>query len=186
MLDVILGMNAESEISSRERLAKYWGESERSVHAYIFSAVGDFHDAQDVLQQVAMTVARHFDEYDETRPFVAWALWLAKFKIIDYYRKRTRDRLVYSEKVLDQIADEIVQQQPGRSARLVALEHCVAKLPAKSRKMIELRYFEEIPVEAVAETMHSTGGSVRVMLFRIRELLANCIRAQLTQEANNL
>lgn len=69
-------MNTDTETSSPLRLSKYWGKSVPSVHGYVFSAVGDFHNAQDVLQQVALNVARHFDEYKESRPFVAWTLSL--------------------------------------------------------------------------------------------------------------
>ena len=32
-----------------------------------------FADAEDVVQKVALTVARRFDEYDNERPFQAWA-----------------------------------------------------------------------------------------------------------------
>lgn len=179
-------MKQEHESETRERLARLWSEAESSVQAYVFSAVSGFHHAEDVVQQVALTVARRFDEYDEARPFVAWALWLAKSRIIDHYRKQASERRVFSDVVLDQIADVMSQQQPERSSKKAALDHCVGKLPEKSRKLLELRYLEDASVESVAKRIHSTGGAVRVMLFRIREILANCIRTRLAQEARDL
>ena len=176
-------MSKESEIETRERLSRLWGESEALVQAFVFSGIRDFQDAEDVVQQVALTVARRFDEYDESRPFVAWAIWLAKSRIADYYRDRGRERRVFSEAILNQIAAVLVQRQPERSARQEALEQCIEKLPQKSRRLIELRYMEQKSVESVAKAIDSTTGAVRVMLFRIRDMLADCIQSQLAREA---
>jgi RNA polymerase sigma-70 factor, ECF subfamily len=176
-------MNQEHEIAARERLARLWGEAESAVQAYVFSAVSDFHDAEDVVQQVALTVARRFDEYDPARPFVAWTLWLAKSRIIDHYRQCERRQRIFSDTVLDQVAAVLVQRQPERSARQAALEICLEKLPVKSRHLLELRYLEENSIESVAASIGSTGGAVRVMLFRVRDVLADCIQTQLAREA---
>ena len=55
------------EIDRRERLTRLWLEAESTVRAFVFSAVPEFQDAEDVVQQVALTVARRFDEYDTAR-----------------------------------------------------------------------------------------------------------------------
>ncbi len=60
-------MNQQHEIETREHLARLWNQAESAVQAYVFSAVSGFQDAEDVVQQVAMTVARRFNEYDESR-----------------------------------------------------------------------------------------------------------------------
>jgi len=109
-------MSKGPEIETRERLSRRWGEAEASVQAFVSSGVRDFHDAEDVVQQVALTVARRFEEDDPSRPFVAWAIWLAQSRIADYYRDRDRQRRAFSKALLDQIADVLIQRQPERSA----------------------------------------------------------------------
>ena len=175
-------MDMESELQTRERLARLWSETEPSVRAFVYSAVPHFADAADVVQQVALTVTRRFEEYDGRRPFVAWALWLAKSRIADHWRKAGRQRVVFSDEVMDRMAAALVEQQPDRSARQIALEHCIEKLPEKSRRMLDLRYTEAMPVEQVAQAVRSTTGSVRVLLHRVRSLLAECIQTQLGKE----
>jgi RNA polymerase sigma-70 factor (ECF subfamily) len=175
-------MNMASELQTRERLARLWSETEPSVRAFVHSAIPHFADAADVVQQVALTVTRRFEEYDGRRPFVAWALWLAKSRIADHWRKAGRQRVVFSDEVMDRMAQALVEQQPERSARQVALEHCIGKLPEKSRQLLDLRYAEALPVEDVARAMRSTAGSVRVLLHRVRSLLADCIEARLGKE----
>ena len=178
-----IGVDKEQEIEARERLTRLWLEAEPAVRAYVGAAVRGFHDAEDVFQQVALTVARRFDEFDDSRSFVAWALWLAKSRITDHYRKQGRERLVFSDGLLEQLAEMLVLQQPESSARQEGLEHCIEKLPEKSRRLLRLRYVEDRPVEEVANALQSTAGSVRVMLFRIRDLLAECIEREMTKEA---
>lgn len=172
-------VNDDHETNARERLARLWLEAEPSVQAFVFAAVNDPHDAEDVVQQVALTVARRFDEYDGARPFVAWALWLARSRIADHYRKQGRERLVFSDTLMDQLAEVLVQHQPGRTARQEALQRCLEKLPEKSRHLLALRYEEDAPMERVAEAIESSVGAVRVMLFRVRNLLADCINHEL-------
>ena len=68
--------------------------------------------------------------------------------------------------------------QPARQA---ALEHCLEKLPDKSRRLLDLRYVEETSIESMAQQIKSTAGTVRVTLFRVRDVLARCIQSQLAQ-----
>jgi RNA polymerase sigma-70 factor (ECF subfamily) len=176
-------MNHEDEIQARERLTLLWLDAEPAVRAYVSAVVRGFHDAQDVSQQVALTVARRFDEYDGSRPFVAWALWLAKSRIADHFRKQGREQLVFSESLMDELAEALEVRQRRVAERQAALERCVEKLPEKSRRILSLRYVEETSVEEMAEKLASTPGSVRVILFRIRNLLAQCIEGELMKEA---
>jgi RNA polymerase sigma factor (sigma-70 family) len=120
-------MDQQQASDIRERLSRLWMQAEPSVNAYVFATVQRFHDAEDVVQQVALTAARRFEEYDGSRPFVAWVLWLAKSKIIDYYRVQGRQKLVFSETLLDQTAARLVERQEADHAGAAALEKCVEK-----------------------------------------------------------
>jgi RNA polymerase sigma-70 factor (ECF subfamily) len=69
-------------------------------------------------------------------------------------------------------------------ARQAALESCLERLPEKSRRLLTLRYAEDASVAEVATAVQSTVGAVRVMLFRIRNLLSHCIEEQLANEGS--
>ncbi len=177
-------MDREQEIQTRERLTRLWLEAEPAVRAYVGAAVREFHDAEDVVQQVALTAARRFDEFDASRPFLAWVLWLAKSRVVDHYRQQARERRLFSEGLLDRLAAALVSQQAELPARQAALERCLERLPEKSRRLLTLRYAEDASVAEVATAVQSTAGAVRVMLFRIRNLLSQCIEEQLANEAS--
>jgi RNA polymerase sigma-70 factor (ECF subfamily) len=177
-------VDREQEIQTRERLTRLWLEAEPAVRAYVGAAVREFHDAEDVVQQVALTAARRFDEFDASRPFLAWVLWLAKSRIVDHYRQQARERRLFSEGLLDRLAAALVSQQAELPARQAALERCLERLPEKSRRLLTLRYAEDASVAEVATAVQSTAGAVRVMLFRLRNLLSQCIEEQLANEAS--
>ncbi|MEM8671677.1 MAG: sigma-70 family RNA polymerase sigma factor [Planctomycetota bacterium] len=170
------------ENQKREDFTHYWLEVEPSVSAYVFASISGFHDAEDMVQRIAQELARRFDEYDAQRPFVGWALWIAKSRVIDFYRTQNRVKVVFSDELLGQLADTIVHQADGRNGRREALEACLDELPPKSRRILDLRYVEERSAEETARRIGSTSGSVRVLLSRVRTVLATCIERRLATE----
>ncbi len=170
------------ENQKREEFTHHWLEAEPSVSAYVFASIAGFHDAEDVVQRIAQELARRFDEYDSGRPFVGWALWIAKSRVMDFYRAQNRTRIVFSHELLSQLADTIVRQADGRSRRREALEACLDELPPRSRRLLELRYVEERSTAEMARETSSTSGSVRVLLSRVRTALASCIEQRLAME----
>jgi RNA polymerase sigma-70 factor (ECF subfamily) len=176
-------MTGPTEIELRERWTQLWLEAEPAVRAFIFTSISSFEDAEDVVQKVAMEAARRFREYDATRSFQAWVLWLAKSRVIDFYRVKGREHVVFSEPLLDRLADNLASRVPrSPSARAAALEHCIEKLPDKSHQLLTLRYENGASAQEIAEALKSSAASVRVMLHRVRNLLADCIELELRKE----
>jgi RNA polymerase sigma-70 factor (ECF subfamily) len=175
-------MKNESEMEAREQLTHLWIEAETVVRAFVFSAISSFADAEDVVQKVALTVARRFDEYDQERSFEAWAIWIAKSRVIDHYRVKGREKLMFSESLLDGLAESLISQQAKQSNRAAAMEQCIEKLPDKSRLLLKLRYDEGDSAKEIAKVMKSSAASVRVMLHKVRNMLADCINLQLSGE----
>ncbi|MCR9291718.1 MAG: sigma-70 family RNA polymerase sigma factor [bacterium] len=170
------------EKQKREEFTQEWLDAEPSVSAYVFASISGFHDAEDVVQRIAQELARRFDEYDSSRPFVGWALWIAKSRVIDFYRAQDRTRVVFSDELLGHLADTIAKQADGRSHRREALQACLDELPPRSRRLLNLRYVEELSAAEMAQETGSTSGSVRVLLSRIRTALASCIERRLAME----
>ena len=170
------------ENQKREEFTHHWLDAEPSVSAYVFASITGFHDAEDVVQRVAQELARRFDEYDSSRPFIGWALWIAKSRVIDFYRAQDRTRVVFSDELLSQLADTIAKQADSRSDRREALEACLNELPPRSRRLLGLRYVGERSAAEIAREIGSTSGSVRVLLTRVRTALASCIERRLALE----
>ena len=157
-------------------------DAQASVLSFICASIPRFHDAEDVLQEVAIEIADHFDQYDETRPFIGWAIGIARFKIAAYFRKHSREEALLGGALLARVADAHIAQHTQLDERRRFLEECLDELPSKSRSAIIMRYGDEASSEVIAEKIGSTEGSVRVLLTRTRVRLLDCVRAKLAAE----
>jgi len=113
------------ENRKRQEFELCWPKAELSVSAYVFAAVAGFHDAEDVVQRIAQELARRLDEYDCARPLIVWALWIAKSRVIDSYRKQSRSQLFFSNELLQWLSETVSEQAEGRDQRREALETCL-------------------------------------------------------------
>ena len=116
-----------------------------------------------------------YDQYDQTRPFGAWAVGVAKYEVLYYRRERATDKHLFGDDIVEQIASryEILAEEvdPLRDA----LKHCLDKLEGRSKRVIELRYRRGLPSAAIADEMDLTAGAVRMLLCRVRDTLRRCI-----------
>lgn len=167
-----------SELSpsrTRELLARNWIKAQSSLMAFIIASTPQFSDAEDLLQEVAAEVALRFDDYDPSRPFLPWALWVAKIKIADFYRMKQRRQVVFLEESMDALAAACVRAHETMSEERRALERCLAKLTDRSRKLLHMRYFEDLPPQQIGAILGMASQSVRVSLSRIRTALSECV-----------
>lgn len=169
--------------ASREEFTRLWLASEASVSTYVFASIAEFHDAEDVVQQIALNAASRFDDFDQERPFLGWILWIAKSRILNFYRQQGRRKVHFSDEVLQQLADAISTREATiGNRRREALELCLERLPDRSRQLLDLRYIQELSTKKIAAAVELTGGSVRVTLTRIRTALGDCIQHRLSTE----
>ena len=97
---------ASAGVDSLQTLSILWLAAQPIVGGFIASQIRDFNESQDILQEVAADVVKNFTKYDSSKPFVAWAIAIARFKIADFHRANSFDRLVFDEEVIESIAAE--------------------------------------------------------------------------------
>ena len=105
-------------------IARLWTLAQPAVSAFVGSIVRDFRDRDDVLQEVAVAVIDSFQSYDPSRPFVAWAIGVARNHVRNYLRGQKRDRHVFSleSEAMDSVAQALLFLVPpvrGESAMKV-------------------------------------------------------------------
>lgn len=164
------------ESGERAQLAADWERARTAVFAQLVAGIGSFHDAEDVLQEVAVSVAKNYGTYDPSRPFVAWALGIARNHMLMYFRKHQRDRLVFNEHLMRVIAQhlESIADEPADHRR-EALHRCLNQLDADRRRLIDLRYSSGLSVEEMAQRLDKSVAAVKGSLHRVRKALEKCV-----------
>jgi RNA polymerase sigma-70 factor, ECF subfamily len=166
---------------TQEQFTRLWTQAHPAIAGYVAAVVTDLHAADDVLQEVALTLLRKFAEYDTARPFTAWAMGVAKTAILSERRDRARalSRLrPATVESLEQVWQEIL---PTADARRGALTDCLRSVSGRSRELVVLRYEEAIEPQDIATRLGMTSVAVRVALTRIRAALQSCIEKRLTR-----
>jgi len=126
-----------------------------------------------------VVLVRKFHEYDRSRPFVGWAIGVAKMKILGYRRDKALDRLVFDETLVEQIADDYGQLEEEPLPVRDLLVQCVAELEGRAREAIRLRYAEQMKTPCIAESLNMSHGAARVLLTRARTTLRLCVEKYL-------
>ena len=160
-------------------------EHQSRIHAYVYSLVGDRSRAMDVVQETNLVLWRRFDDYDLQRPFLPWALAIARRQVLAHIRDRKRDRLLLDETLAEQLSVEAEQQAAHYEALRDALRRCVAMLPPASREFLNGRYQLGLSLADLASRAQRTVGAVKVAMLRIRRRLEACVRDRLVSETHH-
>ncbi len=166
-------------LASATEFAKLWSRVQPNVFAYVSATVRRFQDAEDVLQNVAVSGIRKFDQYDPDRPFVPWIIGIARIEILKYLRAHGRDQHEFvDEELLVQLAGACERTFPELDHQRAALAKCLPKLNGRMREIVELRYGKAMKTGMIAEALSLAPGYVSVVLNRAYQQLRKCIDRQ--------
>ena len=166
---------------------RFWISAQSSVAGYIHSLVRDHALAKDLVQETALVLFRRFSEYDGGRPFLAWALGIARFQVMGMRRDAARTLVTFDDELLAGFTETWCELSPDSGERGDALRECLRELPQKASHLIGLRYYEGLSAtEIAARTGSGNEGSVRVFLQRIRQQLRECVERRLRLEGGPL
>jgi RNA polymerase sigma-70 factor, ECF subfamily len=160
-----------------EELAAYWTGAQRAVAAFVRTLATDFHESEEILQRVAVTLVRKYEQYDPSRPFIAWAIGIAKIETLAFLRERSKERLVFDDSLVAGIAESHERASQASSSIPQFLSECIEELDGRSRRAIQLRYGEDLRTAQIAKALEIGDGAARMLLSRARIMLRKCVEA---------
>ena len=146
-----------------------------ALHGFLMSLVHDLHAADDLLQDLAERMWRKFDDYDVTRPFVAWGIGFARLLAMEWRRKQQRLAIPLDDETLARLADQAADDIPRQDERRHALRDCLRQLTDLQRRTIHTRYHDEIPVPEIARAWKRSEMAIYQTLKRAHAALLDCI-----------
>ena len=168
----------KSDLPDHESFMRLWVGHQSRVYAYIRALVFSRADAEDILQEVAVVLWRKFDQFVPGSRFDQWAYRVARNQILYFRQKCTRDRLLFSQELMDQLADELAASHPARSEYLDALESCLDGLPEGDRALVQQRHQPGATNRSVSKLRGKSESAISRALDRIYLALLQCIRGK--------
>jgi len=167
------------QAGDRDAAAGLYDRHADRVHRICYRIVLDPSQAQDCVQEVWLKVFRKLGRFRGDRSFEAWLNTVTANTAIDYYRRVARHRNhISSGGIHRNIA--ATDENPGHwqlDSELVRerISDALGTISVNQRTAFVLRYYEEMPVAEIAETLGCSQGAVRTHIRR--SLLA--LRAKL-------
>lgn len=152
---------------------------QRRLYLYILAQVPNATDAEEILQETNLVIWRKCDRFQPGTNFFAWTSRIASYEVLKYRERRRRDKLLFSEKFLEAVSEEVVSNEGRLEERRKALQSCLGRLRPEDRDLIRQRYASGRNGKAVAEMLGRPANSVYQSLGRIRRALLECIKRRL-------
>ena len=152
-----------------------------AILGFIRTLLPQTSEAEDLLQKTCLIAWQKFDQFDPSTKFSTWACQIAYFEVKNYLRTRSRDRHVFSDQLLDQIAEQTTRESDRLSAERAALHKCVESLVPEERDLLANAYAPGMTVPQIAEQVGKSANSLYKQLNRIRQRLHACITKRIEQ-----
>ena len=158
-------------------LDKYWNE----VYGFMLQRTENETDAEDIAIE---TFSKAFDKiatYNSEYQFNTWLIAIAKNVHIDMLRKKKSTLFVEITDEEDQQAYNIADSSPSAEDELITEQNLsrllqfIKELKPHYQEVIQLRYFQELSYQEIAEQLNEPLSNVKIKLLRAKKLLAEII-----------
>lgn len=159
-------------------LTLYWEDFYRvygpMVVATVRHYVADRDDADDLVQEIWLTVSRRLPQFewrDSRGGFRAWMSKLVRDKTVDLIRRRLRQLSVTTaDKALDELlerGDQELEAQLSREAVRAAVEELRPQIGELNYAILHAHYWQQQTAPAIARTLGLTVHQARCRLHRV-------------------
>ena len=130
---------------------------------------GDASDAEDLVQETLIAVHTRRESYDPSKPFTSWAFSIARYKMIDEFRRRG----LRTTLPIDGVEDLFAQDDYEAASAAIDLDRLMADLPSQQRLAIRQVKIEGLSVTEAAERSGLSRSNVKISIHRgLKTLLA--------------
>ncbi|MES2811726.1 MAG: sigma-70 family RNA polymerase sigma factor [Bacteroidota bacterium] len=158
-------------------LDKYWNE----VYGFMLQRTENETDAEDIAIE---TFSKAFDKiatYNPEFQFNTWLIAIAKNVHIDLLRKKKSSLFVDINDEDDNIAYDVADDSPSAEDQLIIdqnlsrLLQFIKQLKPAYQEVIQMRYFQEMSYQEIADDLNEPLNNVKIKLLRAKKLLAEII-----------
>jgi RNA polymerase sigma-70 factor, ECF subfamily len=159
--------------------------NQNRIYAYVLTLIGNYTDADDVMQETISVMWQKFSDFKTGTNFVSWGITIAHYKILDYRRNKQKDGRIcqYNNDLLEQFGYEVTQNNVSFDEKFALLRKCIEKLQSRYLTVIKLRFQEDLNPSAISNRCGISVTNVYQILSRAYSMLISCINRQKLRES---
>ena len=150
------------------------------VRGYIALKLPVAHLVADIAHETFVFAYRDIHTFSVGTSFRAWLRAIAGNLVraeLQRYAREQVNQLTYARHRL--LEAELNRPAAQDDAGMESLRECVGNLPPPMRELLQLKYTEALPTEAIADRLQRTPTWVWQVLFRLRQQLRECVEGKL-------
>lgn len=136
-----------------------------ALYWHIRRLVVSHDNAQDAAQEAFIRIFRSFGQYNEANSLRAWLFRIATNEALRLIERRREDSMPI-EKVFDIQADSYINYGDLEAVRL---QNAILSLPPKQQLAFNLRYYDEMDYEEIAQIADTTAASAKASYHVAKE-----------------
>lgn len=147
------------------------------IYYYVRRLLVSHEDAQDALQETFVRVFKNWNQFRGDSSLSTWIYKIAtneSLRILESRKKQaySTDDEVHEELVDKLMATEYVDYEDGMA---VKFQTAVLNLPEKQRLVFNLRYYDELTYEEIAQILNSKVDTLKVNYHYAKEKIKEYI-----------
>ncbi len=158
----------------------------KPVYHVVLKMVRNQDDAEDLTIEAFAKAFRNLHKFNPEYAFSTWLFRIATNNCIDFIRKNKIKTMSIDSAIKVDNGDEITidfrdndlnpAEHAIRNQKIEIMRQVVEQLPDKYRRLVSLRYFDELSYEEIATELKAPLGTVKAQLHRARELLFDMVK----------
>lgn len=140
-------------------------------------------EVEDLVQETLLALHLQRGTYDPTLTASAWAVAIARHKLVDLWRRRGRRDSLHD--ALDDVDEELLAAEPEDGSARRDLETLFDALPHAQRQAIVLTKLEGLSVAEAAARTGASESAIKVQVHRGLKRLAALVRGDARPAADH-
>lgn len=170
-----------SNLSKHSLFLSLFSKSQTRLYSFILMIVHNDNDADEIFQEVSTLLWEQFEKFQEGSNSGAWAVSIAKFKVLEYLRQNQKKRNLFKTDMYQELSILAEPESANINNRLKALENCYHKMDRTCRSLLFLRYQKNISVKTMAQQKGVSEGVMYRNLSKVFSALRSCIERTMVQ-----
>ncbi len=134
------------------------GSFSERLYWHVRGLVGSHEDTDDLLQDIFVKIWNGLPTFRGDSQLFTWIFRIATNESLNFLRKQSLRTTLGLEKA-ERVMDKESWYSGNEIQRL--LSEAIAKLPPKQRAVFNLRYFQEMPYEQMAQVLETSVGALK-------------------------
>ena len=177
----------DRKLLAGEEFVRLLLDHECRVRGFVASLMIGSEEVDDVYQNSCLVAFRKLDSFSYAgdspdEEFVRWVCTIAKYEVLQVYRKQRSESILFSSELVAEIANMQLQQSRQIGSRGEKLAECIESLSPRDKELLRMHYGLELPVAVIAERINRTVNAVYKALERVRTKLLECVHRKLNLE----